>query len=356
MQLSVRKIIHIDMDAFYPSVEERDTPELKGKPVIVGGPPSSRGVVCSASYEARKFGVHSAMSCAAAERLCPHGIFITPNFEKYLTVSKQIRAIFQSVTTLVEPLALDEAYLDVTSNLLGEPIATKLALHIKQRIQSELNLTASAGVGPNKFIAKLASDLQKPNGLVVIPPEKVFAFIENLPDEQFWGVGPATTKKLHALGIKTAKEIRETPLHRLQQVMGKSAPFLLDLAHGKDLRAVTPHREAKSKASETTFEKDVSDIELLSKTLEMQAEEVGTELRKAHLLARTVTLKLRYPNFKTITRSRTFFKPTQDPPLIAKASIDLLLSLAPEAPIRLIGLAVSNLLSENSSMQLTFDF
>ncbi|HUP56393.1 MAG TPA: DNA polymerase IV, partial [Bdellovibrionota bacterium] len=270
-----RKIIHVDMDAFYTSVEQRDRPELRGKPVVVGGSAEGRGVVASASYEARKFGVRSAMPSKRAAQLCPNLIFVRPNFEKYTEASRRIRAIFESVTELVEPLSLDEAYLDVTENKLGEPLAGKLAILIKRRIRDELQLTASAGVGPNKFVAKIASDLKKPDGLVVVPPERVREFVDPLPVERFWGVGPATAKRLHSLGLRTGKDVRECSLSILEAALGKFGAFLHGLSQGIDDRAVESDWDPKSRGAETTFGKDLLEVPRLQQVLDELSQEVG---------------------------------------------------------------------------------
>jgi DNA polymerase-4 len=353
-----RKIIHVDMDAFYTSVEQRDRPELRGRPVVVGGDPHSRGVVASASYEARKFGIYSAMSCSQAFRLCPQTVFIYPNFDKYLKASRVIRQIFESVTPLVEPLALDEAYLDVTSNLWNEPLAKKIAVKIRAQIQSELGLTASAGVGPNKFIAKLASDMRKPNGLVVVPPEKVFALVENLPVEKLWGVGPATVKRLHAAGIKTTSDIRVRSMFELENILGSYAHFLFELAHGEDSREVDPVSDPKSRGTETTFDKDIRNTNLLLQHLETQAEDVSLDLKKLGRPGRTVTLKIKYSDFTSITRSRTLFHPTEDAALILKNASELLFkdTEVGTRAVRLIGISVSNLVTEEEPLQLWFEF
>lgn len=346
------------MDAFYASVEQRDAPQLRGKPVIVGGSPQSRGVVCSASYEARRFGVRSAMSSAMAKRLCPQGIFITPHFDKYVDASRKIRAIFESITPLVEPLALDEAYLDVTENKLNEPIAKNIAVYIRNRIQTELKITASAGVGPNKFIAKLASDFKKPNGLVVVPPEKAFQFVENLPVENFWGVGPATAKRLREAGIHTSADIRRKPMSQLEKLVGSYAHFLFELAHGEDHRQVDPSSDPKSRGTETTFEKDILNSNELLHYLEEQALEVSLDLKKMECLARTITLKLKYSDFSSITRSHTLFHPTDDSDLIYRTASGLLHkdTEVGSRPVRLIGISAGNLVTENEPLQLWFDF
>lgn len=353
-----RKIIHVDMDAFYASVEQRDQPGLRGKPVVVGGDPKSRSVVCAASYEARRFGIRSAMSCAKAARLCPQAVFIEPDFSKYSAVSRQIHAIFDSVTELVEPLSLDEAYLDVTDNRLNEPLARTIAVHVKERIRKETGLTASAGVGPSKFIAKIASDLRKPDGLVVIPPEKVMEFVERLDVEKLWGVGPATAKRLHDLGIWTTSDIRRAGLAEMERALGGFGTFLHGLAHGIDPREVNPERESKSSGSETTFEKDVLDRDVLLATLSELADSVAKDLQKIKRPGRTVTLKLRYADFTTITRSRTLKKFVDSAEIIAEVASRLLIegTDAGSRPARLIGVSVSNLWSENEPEQLWLEF
>ncbi len=345
------------MDAFYASVEQRDRPELRGRPVVVGGSPDGRGVIASASYEARKFGIRSAMSSAKAYRICPQLVFVRPEFTKYREASHRIRDIFNQVTDLVEPLSLDEAYLDVTANKLSEPLARKLAIWIKDKIQSELHLTASAGVGPNKFVAKVASDLRKPNGLVVVPPEKVLAFVENLSVERLWGVGPATTKILHSMQLYKAGDIRKRPLPEMERALGKFGIFLYRLAHGEDDREVETGFEPKSTGTETTFSKDTLDTQTLNDVLEDQAEELARDLRKIERRAKTVTLKLRYHDFKTITRSRTLDRYTDDPLLFAETA-QALLAQSTEAgkqPVRLIGISLSNLIEPGQPEQLWLD-
>lgn len=346
------------MDAFFASVEQLDSPELKGKPVIVGGSPEKRGVVAAASYEARRFGVRSAMSAAAARRLCPQGIFVYPRFKRYSELSEQIQQIFKDVTPLVEPLSLDEAYLDVTENNLGEPLARKVAIHIKERIKNEVGLTASAGVGPNKFIAKLASDLRKPDGLVVVPPEKVAEFIADLAVERFWGVGPKTAEKLKALGLHTARDIRARPPDALTAVLGKFGTFLHQLAHGVDERRVETDRPASSCGSETTFERDTLSVYDLEQTLSELALEVSAGLVQLARPARTVTLKVRYSDFKTITRSRTLAIHTDDALTLTQIAHDLLnrSTDAGRRPIRLIGITASHLYDPLTPEQLWLEF
>ena len=355
---SGRKIIHIDMDAFYASVEQRDNSLIQGKPVVVGGDPKSRGVVASASYEARKFGIRSAMSCSQAYRLCPQAVFIYPCFDKYVSISQELRAIFESITDRVEPLALDEAYLDVTQNHQQQSLAKTLAIEIKKTIRTQLNLTASAGVGPNKFIAKLASEFNKPDGLVVVPPEKVFQFVENLPVEKFWGVGPATARKLQENGIKSAVDLRSRSVLALEKIVGSYAFFLHELAHGRDDREVEAQLEPKSRGTETTFEKDSLNSNELLKVLETQAEEISQELKRLGRPGRTVTLKVKYSDFTAITRSRTVVDPLFRASEIYALTSELLLNHTQvgSQPIRLIGTSVSSLIHPDDPLQLWFDY
>lgn len=342
------------MDAFFASIEQRDDPRLKGRPVCVGGDPGGRGVVAAASYEARRFGIRSAMPCREAYRRCPDAIFIPPRIGHYAEVGQQIRAIFHEVTDLVEPLSLDEAYLDVTTNHLDEPLASKVARWIKSRIRGELNLVASAGVGPNKFIAKIASDLRKPDGLVIIPPERVAAFVETLSVAKLWGVGPATRERLAGWGIRTAGDLRRRPLSEMVERMGKHGAFLHGLAHGIDPRRVTPTRAPKSRGSERTFAEDVRDIDVLLGSLQSQCDRVAKSLVKMDRDARTVTLKLRYEDFTTVTRSRTVETPFRAARQIETIASALLLSQteAGTRPVRLIGVSVSGFRGETEPAQL----
>src|SRR5712675_2736983 len=261
MPESPRRIIHLDMDAFYASVEQRDKPELRGRPVAVGGPAESRGVVAAASYEARAFGVRSAMPTARALRLCPSLVLVRPDFARYRAVSQQVMAILRSSTPLVEPLSLDEAYLDVTDNLWSEPLASNVAKKLKALIREQLNLSASAGVAPNKFLAKIASGWQKPDGLTVIPPERVEQFLQKLPVEALWGVGPVTAKKLRNIGIERLVDVRTAPSDLLEKTVGSLAGWLKSLARGEDPRPVEPDRQRKSLSDENTYEKDLTDLE-----------------------------------------------------------------------------------------------
>ena len=347
--MGIRKIIHIDMDAFYASVEQRDNPELKGKPVVVGGRPEGRGVVASASYEARRAGVRSAMSARKAAQLCPQAIFVRPTFSKYKEASRQIHQIFRSATDQVEPLSLDEAYLDVTENHWGEPSATQVAARLRSRVLEEVGLTASAGVAPNKFLAKLASDLHKPNALVVIPPSQVDAFVEKLDVEKLWGVGPSTARKLHALGLPTTRELRRCPPQLMNHYFGRFGIFLLGLSRGEDPRPVRTDREPKSRGAETTFAQDTIDISQLRNTLTDLASRVAASLKRTGRKGQTVTLKLRYRDFTTITRSRTLPQSFEDRDSITQTAFALLEGTeAGRRPVRLIGVSVSHFSNEVS--------
>ena len=344
LETGLRKIIHIDMDAFFAAVEQRDHPELRGKAVIVGGSPNGRGVVSTASYEARKFGVHSAMPCSQAARLCPHGIFVKSNFDAYKEVSRQIREIFYEYTDLVEPLSLDEAYLDVTNNHKNTPSATLIAREIKQRIFEETQLTASAGVSYNKFLAKIASDYNKPDGLTLIPPEKAEAFIEELDIKKFFGVGRATQSKMHALGIKTGADLKQWPELDLVKAFGKSGRYYYRIVRGIDNRQVKPHRIRKSYGKERTFPEDVDDPEWMLTFLDDLAKQIADGMYKIKAAGKTITLKVRYDDFETITRSVSFPNHTNLHSDIAKTARRLLEETeAGNRKIRLLGITLSNL-------------
>lgn len=299
-----RKIVHVDMDAFYASVEQRDAPELRGRPVVVGGSPDSRGVVCAASYEARKFGVRSAMPTSRAARLCPDAVFLRPDFSRYRSVSSQIREIFLRHTDLVEPLSLDEAYLDVTLEKTGLRTATETAAAIRKEIRDELSLTASAGVAPNKFLAKIASDWKKPDGLFVIKPHQVQDFLVPLPVARIPGVGPATQRRMSELGIETVGQLRERPLEQLCSSFGRFGQRLWELSRGIDEHPVVPDRPRKSISNETTFERDLT-IQELAMELPQLAEHLWRDTSRRNLQARTVTLKLKSSAFRTTTRRET---------------------------------------------------
>jgi len=341
-----RRILHIDMDAFYASVEQRDRPELRGRPVAVGGNPASRGVVAAASYEARRFGVHSAMPMSRAVRLCPALIVVPPDFSKYRTASSAVFDIFREVTPLVEPLSLDEAYLDVTENAWGEALGTTVAKRLKQRIKEDTGLTASAGVAPNKFLAKIASGWKKPDGLTVIPPERVEPFLQKLPVDALWGVGPVTAGKLRARGIERLVDVRAADPKLLRDAVGSLADWLLQLAHGIDNRSVTPHREAKSSGTENTYPTDLTDLDAIRTEIAELASQAIQWLGRKHLLARTVTIKVRYDDFTTITRSHSTQATRDEPDLIARAVRLLDKTEAGTRPVRLLGVSVHNFCGE----------
>ncbi|MGI9332249.1 MAG: DNA polymerase IV [Gammaproteobacteria bacterium] len=347
-QLEMPAILHVDMDAFYASVEVRDNPSLAGKPVVVGGTPEGRGVVSAASYEARKYGVHSAMSAVRAHRLCPHATFLRPRMRVYVEISGHIRKIFNRYTPLVEPLSLDEAFLDVTASerLFGSGV--EIARRIRADIRGELQLVASVGVAPNKFLAKLASDLRKPDALVVVPHDAVQAFLDPLPVGRLWGVGAAARKRLEARGIYTIAELREQSPESLGTLFGRWGEQLWRLAHGIDGRAVVPDHEAKSISHETTFAEDVDDRDALRHRHRDLLDQVARRLRRHGLKAQTVELKLRYGDFTTVTRSRTLPAPTDvTTELWASATQLLEEQLARRAdPVRLLGTGVSGLGAE----------
>ncbi|MDH4021746.1 MAG: DNA polymerase IV [Gammaproteobacteria bacterium] len=341
-----RRIIHLDMDAFYASVEQRDDPQLRGRPVAVGGSPESRGVVAAASYEARVFGVRSAMPMARALRQCPDLVIVRPDFSRYRAASRQVMAILRSATPLVEPLSLDEAYLDVTENLWGEPLATEVAKGLKRRIRAELSLTASAGVAPNKFLAKIASGWQKPDGLTVVSPERVEAFLQKLPVEALWGVGPVTAKKLRAIGIRRLVEVRTADPALLAATVGSLADWLKRLARGDDPRAVSPDRPWKSVSAETTYAEDLRDLATMTAELGRLAGRVAASLNNKSLGARTVTIKVRFSDFSTVTRSHTGPTPTADAALLGQRAVMLLgRTEAATRPVRLLGVGTHGLVA-----------
>jgi DNA polymerase-4 len=351
--MRVRKIVHVDMDAFYASVEQRDDPQLAGKPVVVAWR-GNRSVVCAASYEARKFGVRSAMPAVRAERLCPHAVFLPPDFPRYRLVSRQVRAIFERHTDLIEPLSLDEAYLDVSQNKTGLPTATQVAHTIREQIRSELNLTASAGVAPNKFLAKIASDWRKPNGLFVIKPEEVDSFLLPLPVGRLPGVGKVTEEKLKGFEVHTIEDLRRLDLPTLEGRFGRYGIRLYELARGIDEDQVTPERPTQSVSAEDTFERDVplAETEPMIRKL---AELTWVAARKERRIARTVVLKLKTSEFKILTRSHT----PDSPPSCCEelTTIALFLrervALGPQQRFRLVGVGLSNFLEpEDISAQL----
>ena len=348
-----RKIIHVDMDAFYASVEQRDDPGLRGKPLIVGGKPQGRGVVAAASYEARRYGIRSAMPCAEALRRCPQAVFVPPRMARYREVSRGIHRIFADYTDLIEPLSLDEAYLDVTTPKTDHPYASRIAREIRARIAAELGLTASAGVGPNKFIAKLASDHKKPDGLTVVQPHEVLSFISTLPLRRLWGVGPATAERLLAMGVTTIGEVAALPLVRLESALGAFGRFVHQLAQGQDARPVQSSRVARSRGAETTFGEDISDLEKLRDVLHGLAAEVSRALVRLERPARTITLKVRYASFDTVTRSKTLVTPIWAGDAIEEVAGALLHRTdAGTRPVRLVGVSASNLVESEVSAQL----
>lgn len=338
----MRKIIHIDMDAFFAAVEQRDRPELRGRPVVVGGDPGGRGVVATCSYEARSFGIHSAMSAARAYRLCPQAIFVRPRFEAYREVSAQIRRIFLDWTELVEPLSLDEAYLDVTRNSQNNPSATRIARQIRQRIEAETGLTASAGVSYNKFLAKVASDVNKPNGLTLVTPEQAAEFIAALPVRRFHGVGRVTEKKMQRLGILSGADLRTRSLEELQRHFGSSALYYHQIARGVDERPVTPNRVRKSIGKEITLAEDLADIAQMLTILGRQADQIAELLARREAEAFCLTLKVRYADFQTLTRSRTRIEPFRTAAEMLGVAEELLRTTEAGArAVRLLGLTVS---------------
>ena len=335
-----RRIIHVDMDAFYASVEQRDRPELRGQPVAVGGSPEARGVVAAASYEARKFGVRSAIPMSRAVRLCPHLAIVPPDFSKYREVSQQVFAIFREVTPLVEGLSLDEAYLDVTDNLWGEPLGVNVARRVKTRIREVTGLTASAGVAPNKFLAKIASAWRKPDGLTVIAPERVESFLEKLEVDALWGVGPVTAKRLRESGIHRLLDVRTADPEVLRSAVGSMTDWLLKLAAGDDDRPVEPNRPAKSSSSECTYAQDLTDLDHIRAEVAGMARDNADWLKRKSLLARTVTVKVRYDDFTTITRSHSH-SPTDDADAIVRRALELLgKTEVGKRPVRLLGAGV----------------
>jgi DNA polymerase-4 len=344
--MGIRKIIHVDMDAFYASVEQRDDPQLKGKPVIVAWK-GNRSVVCAASYEARAFGVRSAMPVLRAERLCPAAVFIAPDFTRYRAISKSVREIFRLHTDLIEPLSLDEAYLDVTQNKTGLPTATLVARTIREQIRHELNLTASAGVAPSKFLAKLASDWRKPDGLFVIQPEEIDAFLLPLPVGRLPGVGKVTEEKLAKLGIKTVSELRRPDLSALEQQFGRYGVRLYELARGVDKSEVVPDRPTQSISVEDTFERDVplSETEPMVRRL---AEKLWSASRTESRTARTVVLKLKTSEFRILTRSHTPSAPPSSCEELTEIALKLRerVDLSPQQRYRLVGIGLGNFQDE----------
>lgn len=345
----LRKIIHVDMDAFYASVEQRDNPDLRGKPLAVGGA-AARGVVAAASYEARAFGVHSAMPSVTAARKCPDLIFVRPRFEVYRAVSQQIREIFAEYTPLIEPLSLDEAYLDVTENLQDMPIATEIALEIREKIKKVTGLNASAGISYNKFLAKMASDLNKPNGQAVITPRRGPAFVEGLAVKKFHGVGPATAEKMRRLGIETGADLKAQTLQFLTHHFGKSGPYFYGIARGIDERRVRPDRVRKSVGAEDTFVQDIDDLDLATDELKPLAEKVWSYCQAKGFSGKTVTVKIKYSDFTQATRSRSSAVPFANGNAILETAAGLLATVYPfKRSVRLLGVTLSSLTNESIS-------
>lgn len=365
--LPIRKIIHVDMDAFYASVEQMDNPTLKGKPIAVGGG-GKRGVVSAASYEARKYGVKSAMAGTLAAKLCPDIIFVKTNFERYREISEKIRSIFFEYTDLVEPLSLDEAYLDVTNNKKGNPSASLIAKEIRSRIFDEIGLTASAGISINKFIAKIASDYNKPNGQKTVNPEEVIEFLEQLDIRKFYGIGKVTAEKMYQKGIFSGKDLKSKPLEYLEENFGKSGKSYYYIVRGIHNSAVKPNRIRKSLAAEKTFSENLSSEIFMLKKLEHITEEVARRLKKSNVSGKTVTLKIKYSDFTLQTRSKTLKYFVSDKSVILETTKELLYQDQLNNSVRLLGISISNLNTErnitpfkkekdtNISVQLKFDF
>jgi DNA polymerase-4 len=364
-EMPLRKIIHVDMDAFYASVEELDNPDLKGKPLAVGGS-EKRGVVSAANYEARKFGVRSAMSGFLAKKNCPHLTFVKPRFERYKEISQIIRSIFFEYTDLVEPLSLDEAYLDVTINKKGNPSATMLATEIRQRILEKTGLNASAGISINKFIAKVASDINKPNGQKTVNPEEVIPFLENLDIRKFYGVGKVTAEKMYKLGIFTGKDLKNKSIEFLTENFGKSGPYYYHVVRGIHNSEVKPHRIPKSVGAERTFNENLSSEIFMLERLEHIAQELERRLKKATIAGKTITLKIKYSDFTLNTRSKTMPYFISDKDLILETAKNLLYQEELQNSVRLLGISLSNLNTDKKTakkledksilVQLKFDF
>lgn len=367
IDLPIRKIIHVDMDAFYASVEQMDNPELIGKPLAVGGS-EKRGVVAAASYEARKFGVRSAMSGVQAKRNCPDLIFVRPRFDRYKEISNKIRKIFHDYTDLVEPLSLDEAYLDVTENKKGNPSASLIAKEIRERILTEVGLTASAGISINKFVAKVASDYNKPNGQKTVNPEDVLEFLELLDIRKFYGVGKVTADKMYQLGIFTGKDLKGKTLDYLDEHFGKSGRYYFDIVRGFHESEVKPNRIRKSLAAERTFNENLSSEIFMLEKLQAIAKEVAKRLESSKVAGKTVTLKIKYSDFTLQTRSKTLPYFISDKDVILETAKELLYQEKMSNSVRLLGISMSNLNTEDLqykleevkettvSVQLRFDF
>ncbi|HEY0090934.1 MAG TPA: DNA polymerase IV [Flavobacterium sp.] len=353
-----RKIIHVDMDAFYASVEQMDNPELRGKPLAVGGS-ENRGVVAAASYEARKFGVRSALSGVLARKYCPELIFVRPRFERYKEISNKIHSIFHDYTDLVEPLSLDEAYLDVTQNKKGNPSASLIAAEIRQRIHAEVGITASAGISINKFVAKVASDVNKPNGQKTVGPDEVLSFLEQLPIRKFYGVGKVTTEKMYQLGIFTGIDLKSKSLEFLAKHFGKSGVYYYYVVRGIHNSEVKPSRIAKSVAAEHTFDENLSSEIFMLERLDGIADQLIKRIKRYEIAGKTVTLKIKYSDFSLQTRSKTLPYFISDKGLILETAKELLYQERMKDSVRLLGISLSNLNTEvkkTIAVQLKFDF
>jgi DNA polymerase-4 len=353
-----RKIIHIDMDAFFASVEQLDNPFLRGKAIAVGGN-EVRGVVAAASYEARKFGVRSAISGVLAKKMCPNLIFVKPRFDRYSEISKKIKSIFYEYTDLVEPLSLDEAYLDVTINKKGNPSATLLAQEIRKRIFNEIGLTASAGISINKFIAKVASDINKPNGQKTVNPDEVLSFLEELPIRKFYGVGKVTSEKMYQLGIFTGKDLKEKSMEFLIKHFGKSGSFYYQVVRGIHSSEVKSDRITKSVAAEHTFEENLSSEIFMEDKLQSIVSQLQKRIKKYNIAGKTVTLKIKYSDFTLQTRSKTLPYFISDKALIFETVKELLYQERMKNSVRLLGISISNLNTEIKKtvvVQLKFEF
>ncbi len=357
-ELDSRKIIHVDMDAFYASVEQLDNPELRGKPIAVGGS-ENRGVVAAASYEARKFGVRSAISGVLARKYCPELIFVRPRFDRYKEVSNKIREIFYEFTDMVEPLSLDEAYLDVTSNKKGNPSASLIAKEIRGRIFEETGLTASAGISINKFVAKVASDINKPNGQKTVPPDEVIPFLEQLPIRKFYGVGKVTTEKMYQLGIFTGADLKQKSLEFLESHFGKSGNYYYHIVRGIHHSEVKPYRTAKSVAAEHTFDENLSSEIFMQERLSEIAEQLSKRISRYEISGKSVTLKIKYSDFTIQTRSKTIPYFISDKKTILEIATELLYQEKMKDSVRLLGISLHNLNTEEKKVvgvQLKFDF
>lgn len=346
----IKKIIHVDMDAFFAAVEMRDNPEYQGKPLIVGGKPNSRGVVSTCSYEARKYGIHSAMPSFMAYKLCPHAIFVHGRFDAYKETSSQVKEIFYEYSDLVEPVSIDEAYIDVTENKMGMASATQIAIEIRNKIFNKTKLTASAGVSYNKFLAKIASDMNKPDGLMVVTPLKAKRLLEELPIGKFHGIGKKSEEKMKILGIRTGKDLKGRSLKELIKHFGKVGSYYYNIVRGIDDREVITERIRKSLGHERTFAKDISDVNVMVEILTKLASKISRQMNEKKFKAKTLTLKIKFANFDLVSRSKTLDIPFDQEKVIKHLGRKMLLkTLGPKCKIRLLGLSVSNLYWEGDN-------